>query len=99
MLLPAHCHGFLSHFTSRAPSPQHAKRDGTVRACPLMPHFTVLIHGLKLLLWNCGDVDNVSALKPSFSAGNLPTQRCKTKMVNLEGFVFFFLGWDIEGKM
>lgn len=47
-----------------------------------------------------GDVDNVSALKPSFSADNLQTQRCKTKMVNLEGcfFVFFFLGWDREGK-
>lgn len=32
--------------------PQHAKQDGTVRACPLMAYFMVLIHGLKFLLWN-----------------------------------------------
>lgn len=52
-----------------------------------------IFHGLnswsEIFVVELGDVDSVSALKPSFSAGNLQSQRCKTKMVNLEGFFFF----------
>lgn len=91
MLLPAHCHGFLSHFTSRAPSPNTANRMARRGLVRRWPYFHGLNSWSESVVVELGGVDNVSALKPSFSADNLQTQRCKTKMVNLEGCFFFFL--------
>lgn len=78
MLLPPHCHGFLSYFTLHTPSP-NPQNNGmapqelhVLWLCPVREYFTFFAP-FCLMQWR----------QLSFWAGNLQAWRCKTKMVIL----------------
>lgn len=90
MLVPPHCHGFLSHFTlhTHVPNPQdnrmapHELHD--LQLCPLTAYFKVFIKFFPLLvLWNG---DYAIAWRDSFCVSDLRAQTRTTKMV----FSIFF---------